>query len=102
MTRMRTLKVWMTSAALVMLVGSTALAFWAAPRLDAQLSAPAQPMSVTQAAYGMLGLAVVLTFIAGADFRAFPKAVPAGAVFIIVAGVSFGALLPWILVGRSI
>jgi hypothetical protein len=46
----------MAIASVVMLVGSTAFAFLGAPRLDARLTEPAQPISIGAAGFGMFAL----------------------------------------------
>lgn len=92
----------MAIASVVMLVGCTAFAFWGAPRLDARLTEPTQPISIGAAAFGMLALAAVLAYFAvtGRLTSATTTCSPVVLVFLAVA-VVVGASLPWLLLVRS-
>lgn len=90
-------------ASIVMLVGSMVFAFWAAPLLDAKLTEPAKPISISTAAFGMLVLSAVLAYFAvsGRFASAMTECSP-GIHALLAVGVLVGASLPWVLLARSL
>lgn len=93
----------MAIASVVMLVGSTAFAFLGAPRLDARLTEPAQPISIGAAGSGMLALSAVLAYLAVTGRFASATTTCSLAVLVLLSvGVVVGAALPWLLLVRSL
>lgn len=88
----------MAIASIVMLVGSAAFAFWGAPLLDARLTEPAKPISISTAAFGMLALSAVLAYFAVTGRFASATANCSPAIHALLAvGFLVGASLPLLL-----
>jgi hypothetical protein len=95
------LQSWLVISTLVMCTGTIALAFFGAPRLDAKLTEPARPLSMTQAAYGMVGFAIVAAVVIGIGIRHSQGSTTAPTLITAIA-VTIGAVGPWVLLLRSV
>ncbi|MEU0498037.1 hypothetical protein [Mycobacterium sp. NPDC006124] len=92
---------WMMLASSTLLIGALTFALWGAPRLDANIAEQPLPISITRAAYGMLGLSfvLVLAYVCATAFPiSGPSAIPTGLVTAVaIISVSVCAPAPWLL-----